>query len=518
MTLIFGGGLTTIYCVGDSHCLPFADFHFQDQASGEAFSTKSLYLTHNLRANAFVDAQGRLDSGLAHALEGAGILAADGTPRHCSEESSYLSATFITRQAAVAPPVVFFAGDVDLHFVIFRQMEGHDFTLPGDTPYPPAAPGCKPVPYQSVRTAMAGLLKPFLYGVTELRRNGLTQVMIHALPPRTTDEALFQSWLHYECPAPLRYKLTWVCNEVMRDHCAQNGIGFIDPWPVIAEGGWARPAYELDGLHMNREAAKVSLELIVAELLAGGRDRTNSRRYGLAWRRLGGQPPAQPTVTVLPAAAAVDELARGLDFGLDLGNRHARLCWTAMSAEGTGLSVAEPTQALLDALHIILFGAGGVLDTGFPATVTSCRPLRLEPEAGPLPSLGPSGTPPGMRRALLLLSDGQGDDAPLEHRDIERGVSVPLGGAKGTLILFDPAATIVRLRRPTRAVEFLDLCVGPRFAHQTARVVWAGMNLWPADPFQYSVRDMRASPPFTDDCVSVRPELLDAGPPPGERV
>lgn len=104
--------------------------------------------------------------------------------------------------------------------------------------------------------------------------------MIHCLPPRSPDEAAAARWTgDVVVPAPVRAKLTVLANRVLAAFCAETGIPFIDTWAELTESGYLRPEFELDGFHLNRQAALVSLDRIAANLFDQTAGTWNASRY-----------------------------------------------------------------------------------------------------------------------------------------------------------------------------------------------------------------------------------------------
>jgi hypothetical protein len=77
-------------------------------------------------------------------------------------------------------------------------------------------------------------------------------------------------------------------------------------------------------------------------------------------------------------------------------------------------------------------------------------------------------------------------------------------GAPGLLLAFDPRRVQYRVQAQTGPVDLLEIALCPCLDGQPFRVVWAGWNDWPADPFHFSVEGMLAEPPFKHSTFSAR--------------
>jgi hypothetical protein len=74
------------------------------------------------------------------------------------------------------------------------------------------------------------------------------------------------------------------------------------------------------------------------------------------------------------------------------------------------------------------------------------------------------------------------------------------------MLFFDANRLLHRGSPPRKGKrQVIDLCVTVRPERMPPRVMWAGMNNWPKDPFNYSVRNMRAWPPLKSDRIVMHP-------------
>jgi len=110
-----------------------------------------------------------------------------------------------------------------------------------------------------------------------------------------------------------------------------------------------------------------------------------------------------------------------------------------------------------------------------------------------------------MFRALIYLVDVDEQNGPFEYVG-ERGKKRLATGPAGTLLIFDANRLLHRGNPPrSRQRKVIDFCVAPRPLGFPRRVLWAGMNNWPMDPYQYPVEGMRAYPELEKKWVRVYP-------------
>ncbi|MBX3564888.1 MAG: hypothetical protein KF730_09970 [Sphingomonas sp.] len=499
MTIEPLGAVSPIHMIGESHSLVFNNLLFR--AEERTFLCRTRFLA-TLKAADYL-AGGNLDTGYAEALIAEGILDAELRPAFLHAEPS---AAFLAGAPMLAPPMVLFAGDLDLHG-LFRQLgNAYDFVLPDD-PHFGIDAAKQSMAHADIHAHIAACLAPFLDAVRMLQGVGFSRMMIHCLPPRTPDAQAASNWTGGAIiDAPIRAKLTLLANRLLADFCAETAIPFIDTWPELTEAGLLRPEFELDGCHVNRASALVSLDKIAATL----RDRTaniaNPIRYGHAARQAERHAPseAHPEYPLRWAqtglvhdqlgADALARLSAGLTFDRT-GNPQARPDWVGRPRAGQpGITLAEPAGTwLTHAARIFSQGqAAALLHAGSrrDLTVASARPIRYAANATatPLPA------PPGTRRAIVMLSATD----RLTFTTSEGTPVAPPPTGHGTLIVYDPERLHVEVNAGTEDIDLIELAITPRLSGQPFRVTWAGHCDWPADPFLYSVADMKAAPEFPE--------------------
>jgi hypothetical protein len=386
----------------------------------------------------------------------------------------------------------------------------YDFEL-AEAPHLALLQGAKPVPRTEVERVVRQVLEPFIRAVRRLKQAGLDRLMIHGLPPRSADQARSRQWTRTDCPVETRIKVTMLANRLLADAARDLGVGYLDVWPELGADGRMAERYDLDGVHVTREGAVIALEKIIGLLLSENQGFFNEDRY-----RLIATPGPKSSAETDGHVARYRETG-ALELRIDpkqvlrmgesprfepqTGNRHARMCWSGSFAPAPDApALASPRPGDLDLLHNVIADVLPLIETclDYQATVYACHPLSVTAVNGRV-ALVPAIAPPRSAIALLFLD---GDSKPC----LAFGGAVPrsIAPQPGLLVLADPARTTVSLEATTTALRVIRLCLGPRHPNEPFRVVWSGLNEWPKDPFQYSVRGCLASPAYAAEDISYR--------------
>jgi hypothetical protein len=386
------------------------------------------------------------------------------------------------------------------------------------------------MPYDAARELTRNALAPLAEALLEFRKMGLPRVLVMELPPPSLDDERFQASNGFACPVDTRYKATLLFNEVLREVCARAGAIVVDIWPeLVDERGYLRSELELDGVHLNRAGASRCLVRMISAAITNNLDSChNPLRYELAYKlRDGAEKPASPSAqalarefqqngicqTAIPPEAAA-KLAESFDYELDVGNRHARLDWHGNAVTpGTSLMrAAAPDQEALDLIFQTLYAPE--IDSlmrlcmGGDVWYANCRPFMSLPhayEGGGPQAFHHDMCPPHVLRAIIYLVDVDKDNGPFEYV-VADGRNQLVTGPRGTLFIFD-ANRLWHRGSPPRARyrQSIDFMILPRMKSQPRRVIWAGVNNWPGDPFNFSIHGMRTSPPSAEPVLRVNP-------------
>jgi hypothetical protein len=245
-----------VHLLGESHVLSYANLVARNSGTGRIHVPNAKCLI-SLKASEYADAAtGVLHIQLMEALQELSI--ADKAVRSLKLESSQRVTT-----------MALFAGDIDLHADLFAQMDqDYDIELPGQSLYS-AASGSQMIPFELLDMRLKEIFAPFFLGVTKFRDIGIEGLVLNALPPRTPDAERARRWCEGRLvSAMLRSKITFHANRLLAEFAASHGLGFVSAWDVIAPEGYLLPQYDLDGVHVTREAAAISFRRIIEAGLA----------------------------------------------------------------------------------------------------------------------------------------------------------------------------------------------------------------------------------------------------------
>ncbi len=647
-----------IYVIGDSHVLAYSHLTCTEQRTGGTVATRVKYIPSGFTGYTFFQAGTGLPAELVEALEYESLLR-NGRAVHLSMDRIDLAISSSTERPQGTPLIVLSCGDIDVRGALLTLLKDErDFIPPQDSPYPHSG---KPLlPFDFCQRLVEERMNPLLDGVQKMRALGFTRTYLHCIVPPTTNDKRFRDIHGFDCPATTRYKAARIFNDYLAVECKKRSIPFIDIWQETTRDGYLRPEYELDGVHLTREATRISLQLLVDNVFNYSWLGVNYRRYELYYHRccpaapapvqpsaptsgpnpppvqfeppipvtqppepqmgtlssgsdshvveprpkvlrsgilrrtvrdllpvavrrrlrkiqrewthrtteipppvallqqpnldpisvpapelptppvpvlapalieVSNVPPANctagaPANPVLPDIAwlreavqsyrtegrcvlqldrgMVDHWKNSLDFSLDIGNRHPRWDWYGKPIRSYTKNVltADPSLDLLQGLHQILdqpdLEQFFLACVGCPIIVLNCRLFRslrhAEDGVGPQAWHG-DGTPAGVIRGLIFLTDVDEDSGPFQYQDAAGEVHSVIGPA-GTFVIFDANRLLHRAKPPKHRERMaIDLVFLPRHPGEPLQVIFAGMNAWPVDPFQYSLGGMLVYPP-----------------------
>jgi hypothetical protein len=500
-------GITPLYLIGDSHCLQYTEVMFENDQPLLKFGCKTKFFFDLPAERYFQD--GSPNSMVVDSLKSEGILNREGNPGWLVPDAS---STYLSGRPAHAPIMVLFGGEVDIQYLLSKLGNEFDFELPDDPGYGVDFDK-QPMSFESVRNRIAAAFDPLIAALQWLRPS-FPRMMVHALPPRSRNEEWAARWsFRVSVDAPIRAKIALAANRYLRDACGRLDIPFIDPWDFLSLDGYLRAEFDLDGLHVNRTALTKSLELIVGAILDRTGPTANNIRYeALKFHSPAYQGPVHPEANDWADQGFVfDNLGGPAAAGLEAdcsfepvsGNEWASPDWVGYPRTGRpGGSVARPSEAMIEkAARLLCVGHGRtVLQAGDAKefTVINFRPFEIDDGASVLVSSLP--TPRGCRRALMFL----GGAGSIQLIDNSGATAVERSVRAGSIVVYDPGRVNCRARAEGDAARFAEIMLIPRYPFQPFRVVAAGLNDWPADPFQYSVGGLTAYPPFETDLIRDR--------------
>jgi len=440
-----------LHCIGESHCLRFSDLCWVDDR--RAITTRVHFLPDVEAANFTGD--GGLHPDVAAALLATGLCTETAAMDGASEiVAAHRGTTFTDRVLAarhaaladrplVAPTILWFAGDKDVHSLAVALGPEVDFEVPGHDEA--IAVGASRVLHADVEAALQHRLQPFFEGLQALATAGFTRSLVHALSPRCSDVDRVARWLGGAAiPTALRTKLARLANRLIRRRCDEIGVGFVDPWAELAVAGTLDPRFDLDGVHLNRAATERAFPRLVTAVDALGEGAPNDRQYELL---------AELAVTRTPSADAVAQqiAARG----------HAVV-------PGAGRDAAPPGRDPRTLPNLDGLATGWAYEVGVVLTsrVAFAPAPRVVADALR-----------GVRGAVVAATAG----ATITVR-FANGGATAVQLAPGDVLLFDPARVDVSSDAAADGA-LLHLLVLARLPAEEPVVVERG-GAWPADPFR----------------------------------
>jgi len=522
------GRFKPIYVFGDSHCLPLRDTCLAVGEAGDQYIINAHYIG-GFRNQFLQSKTGNLPAPIKSALTAFGLIDKKDRPIWKAASMGAINEAFAAGRPMHSPILAMSCGDIDLRNHVFKQLgEDYDILIPGNT-----APGSgrKLVSAGDAKKLILPHLSFIVPAIKALRNAGFPQSHLVMITPPSMEDDAFEAMHNYRCPKPVRAKLVALANNLLKEECIKAKVGFVDYASEISDGsGELLPQYFLDGIHASNETSAHFMSRLFAQVLesASKSKQDNANLYRMAELE-GAKPHAQYSsqyatageefrrsgiCTAAVPAGFVSKMSVGLNFDQDVGNRHVDIDWNGNSAKSfsSNLKTATPSQDHLELVYQLFFeeGYAGLFQAalGKDVHILNCRLLQSLPHEDQ--GIGPQsyhhdGCPPGLYRALIYLTDVDEDSGAFEYQDNE-GKPVKVTGPAGTLLFFDANRLLHRGSPPRKGKrQVIDLCVTVRPERMAPRVMWSGMNNWPKDPFNYSVRNMRAWPPLKTERVVVHP-------------
>ncbi len=251
--------VTTVNVVGDSH----AEVTFRNvllERDGEMINTETVYI-ESIEAAKFYE-NGEVIRPILTSLTVQRILLAERIKGDNGEVSFHLRA----HPLSAGRPTLFSVGDNDLRGILLAQIASYDYRIPwrSESEQPPPVPSLKPAPFEQIDGFVQKLLTPYMTGLGYLRSLGLNRLAVLNIAPPTLDDDEYERFNGYRTHLHTRYKAALLMNDTLRKLAAQNGFTFIDIWGAVTENGYLNPRYYLDGTHLNRQAAAIAIETLLA--------------------------------------------------------------------------------------------------------------------------------------------------------------------------------------------------------------------------------------------------------------
>lgn len=236
---VFVGRAVPIYFIGDSHTL--VHNHLLYTKNGTHYITESHYV-HGLYAREFC-VDGKIAESVTAPLAGLLALTDDGW------RLRWKDVTLVVQ-----------CGDLDARRTAIDLGAEAGLVLP----FAPQerVSGTRPVPYALVENQARKSLEPLFLGLEQLRDMGFERLAVAAIPPPMHED----EWRRHQKPGPseaLRYAVVRTYNHVLRELAAAHNVRFLDYWPLVTVDGRREPRFDLDGVHLNLEAAALLTALVL---------------------------------------------------------------------------------------------------------------------------------------------------------------------------------------------------------------------------------------------------------------
>jgi len=192
------------------------------------------------------------------------------TATHLTESAFEDGDAGISEQKRSAPILLIFLGGGDLFDFVKGLDPQADFSLnaiPFDTNQFPARPISAMLDQKLVLESVGQILGPLFRGLRLFERAGFSNIYLHTIPPETVDDREYERLSGHFAPVALRYKSEVLFNAMFREFARQNPrIGLIDTWNQTTVGGKRDDRFSLDGFHLNKLGARLTIEQLVQQL------------------------------------------------------------------------------------------------------------------------------------------------------------------------------------------------------------------------------------------------------------
>lgn len=271
MSIHFLGRPAPIYMLGDSQCLVFNHLLFEAEYQDQRYSllTQARYcpgLAAHTFANAPDQPQLRLHETILRALLSDCLIDRENKALYQFESPQAGLLSLLAGRVAASPVLVFFCGSADLVNIFLRHLGNeNDFYLPEQDSLLAgfSDPGPRRLfPYETARDYLKDLISPLFRGLNHLKQLGFDQLYLHDLVPQTPNDDEYARIYGYRCPFKVRSKALLLMNQLLREMAALNQVGWISIWEKVTENNIRRPEFALDSIHLNKQAAFLSVDTL----------------------------------------------------------------------------------------------------------------------------------------------------------------------------------------------------------------------------------------------------------------
>lgn len=266
---------TLAHFVGDSHTIIFNGLVFEDRVSNKQRLTRAdhhrYFLAHEVSGWGDKIEERLWRSLLLHDFlgyvppeHGSKYLPKLTTTQCGAKIEEGLAAGFMHKK-----PLVLMCGEIDTRNILSQFKAGTDVELPFAAPQLEAlAPfaATRLISADEILAFMRREFAPLFTGLRILKEIGLENLFLHSIPPPALDDDDAERVLTFRRAARVRYKIALLVNWLYAQACADLGIGFLNIWDAVCKQGLLNQDFYLDGLHLNKKAAIVSVNCLHASL------------------------------------------------------------------------------------------------------------------------------------------------------------------------------------------------------------------------------------------------------------
>jgi hypothetical protein len=242
-----------IYCIGDSNVISYDRLAGKDLSSGIFYSCRSLHLRQFFYSNEVDQIHTEFPERMWGALERNSLV--NSARESTGRADPILMVVFSLGYWAAATVEL-----QDADFIIPNAPEGILTTLDPEKEF---------IPYDLVVERVRAHQHRYLQELKLLRDAGFKDVFVLAMHPPHPDDAAFEASFPgtgRRTTAAGRYKMLHVFNRLLAMSAAEIGVRCIDPFERLTVDGLLDMRFNLDNAHLNRAAARISIECLIAQL------------------------------------------------------------------------------------------------------------------------------------------------------------------------------------------------------------------------------------------------------------
>jgi hypothetical protein len=242
-----------IYCIGDSNVISYDRLAALDAKTKTFFACRSIHLRRFFYTDEVDPIHAKFHERMWAGLERNSLLSDDHVP---TERNEPILMVVFSLGYWAGPTVEL----QDADFVIPNAPAGILSTLD---------PNKELIPYDLVVERVRAHQKPYIQELKQLSDCGFRDVFVLAMhPTHPDDEAFLKSFpgTGRQTTVAGRYKVLHVFNRLLAAAAAEVGVRCVDPFERLTVDGVLDLRFNLDNAHLNRAAARISIEDLIAQL------------------------------------------------------------------------------------------------------------------------------------------------------------------------------------------------------------------------------------------------------------